>query len=137
MTQQESIQAVRSGALIDGGHVAYRYEIRHMQHHRFRDRVTIYYDGSLLFERYCYGESAGLTGSCRATGLDEEGHPRWQTENVPKVVVNGLPQALSAVDDTTLRFTGSEDVWDLIEKLRRDGAYSLLKRKLGITVGNR
>ena len=137
MTTQTDVQAVRTGALIDGGHVAYRYEIRHRQHHRFRDRVTVYYDGSLLFERYCYGESAGLTGSCRAAGLDEEGRPQWQTQNVPKVVTDALPTRLESIDGETLRFADSEDVWDCIEKLRRDGGYTLLKRKLGLSVGKR
>ncbi len=132
---QEHINAVRTGALIDKGHVSYCYEIRHMQHHRFRDRVTVYYDGSLLFERYCYGESAGLTGSCRATGLDENGHPQWLTENVPLVVTKALPETLESADGELLRFAGSEDVWDCIEKRRRDGAYALWKRKLGIAVG--
>ena len=103
--------AIRTGELIDGGHVAYKYEIRHMQHHRFRDRITIYYDGSLFFERYCYGESAGLTGSCRASGMDEEGVINWQTENVPLVVVKGLPAQLESAGAELLKFTGSEDVW--------------------------
>lgn len=136
MTQEECIQAVRSGTLVDGRHVAYRYEIRHMQHHRFRDRVTIYCDGSLLFERYCYGESAGLTGSCRASGLSEAGEPQWLTDGVPKIVVSGLPKALLYADEETLRFTGSEDVWDINEKLKRDGSYTLLKRKMGMLRGN-
>ena len=29
-------------------------------HQRYRDRVTVYRDGRLLFERFCYGEAAGL-----------------------------------------------------------------------------
>ncbi len=132
---QEHIDAVRTGALIDPGHVSYCYEIRHMQHHRFRDRVTVYYDGTLLFERYCYGESAGLTGSCRAAGMDETGHPDWLTENVPLVVTKALPARLETADAELLRFEGSEDVWDCIEKRKRDGSYALWKRKLGIAVG--
>ncbi len=127
--------AIRTGALIDGGHVAYKYEIRHMQHHRFRDRVTVYYDGSLFFERYCYGESAGLTGSCRATGMDEEGVIQWLTDGVPLVVVKGLPAKLERADAELLKFEGSEDVWDRIEKLRSADGYSVLKRKLGNLFG--
>ena len=137
MTQPESVKAVRTGSLIDPRHVGYCYELRHMQHHRFRDRVTVYYDGMLFFERYCYGESAGLTGSCWATGLDEDGHPHWVTENVPKVVTDALPVQLGEINEDTLRFVGSEDVWDCIEKRRRDAGYSLLKRKLGIGIGKK
>ncbi len=129
-------QAIRQDKLIDGGHVAYRYEIRHMQHHRFRDRVTVYYDGMLLFERYCYGESAGLTGSCWATGLDEDGHPAWQNENVPKVVTDALPAQLESIDENLLRFVGSDDNWDCIEKLKKDTGYSLLRRKWRNLLGN-
>ncbi len=129
------VQAVRTGALIDKGHAAYKYEIRHMQHHRFRDRITIYYDGSLLFERYCYGESAGLTGSCRATGVNEDGTINWVTENVPVVVIKGLPACFESAGEELLKFTGSEDVWDRIEKLRSANGYSVLKRKLGALFG--
>jgi hypothetical protein len=127
--------AIRTGALIDSGHVAYKYELRHMQHHRFRDRITVYYDGTLFFERYCYGESAGLTGSCRASGMDEEGVISWQTEGTPLVVVKGLPAQLEHADADLLKFTGTEDVWDRIEKLRKAGGYSVLKRKLANLFG--
>lgn len=132
---EKDIQAVRTGSLIDGGHVAYKYEIRHMQHHRFRDRITVFYDGSLFFERYCYGESAGLTGSCRASGINEDGEIQWLTENVPLVVVKGLPAKLKTAEAELLKFEGSEDVWDRIEKLRSGSGYSLLKRKLGNLFG--
>ena len=30
----------------------------------FRDRVTVYRDGKLLFERFCYGEAAGRVCTC-------------------------------------------------------------------------
>lgn len=126
----ENIAALRSGELIESGYVAYRYELRHQQHHRFRDRVTVYCDGMLFFERYCYGESAGLTGSCWARAVDKEGHPDWVTENVPKIVTDALPAQIDTVDADTLRFAGSEDVWDRIDKLRRDNGYTPLKRKL-------
>lgn len=134
---KHDIDAVRTGALIEDNYVAYRYEIRHMQHHRFRDRITVYYDGMLFFERYCFGESAGLTGSCWATGLSEAGHPQWVTENVPKVVVDGLPDRLDTADATALRFCGSEDVWDCIDKLKKDNGYSLFKRKMGMILGKK
>lgn len=129
------IQALRTGELIDKGHVAYKYEIRHMQHHRFRDRITVFYDGTLFFERYCYGESAGLTGSCHASGVNENGEIQWETENVPLVVIKGLPARFQTVEAELLKFEGSEDVWDRIEKLRSASGYSVLKRKLGNLFG--
>ena len=56
---------------------------------------------------------------------------------MPKVVTDALPARLESIDGETLRFADSEDVWDCIEKLRRDGGYTLLKRKLGLSVGKR
>ena len=42
-------------------------------HQRYRDRVTVYRDGRLLFERFCYGEAAGQGG------LVFDGRPaRWE-----------------------------------------------------------
>ena len=39
-------------------------------HQRYRDRVTVYRDGRLLFERFCYGEAAGLVFKLWAPGAD-------------------------------------------------------------------
>ena len=46
-------------------------------HQRYRDRVTVYRDGRLLFERFCYGEAAGLVFKLWAPGADDTGAPQW------------------------------------------------------------
>lgn len=46
-------------------------------HQRYRDRVTVYRDGRLLFERFCYGEAAGLVFKLWAPGADDTGVPQW------------------------------------------------------------
>jgi hypothetical protein len=67
--------------------------------------------------------------------MDEEGIISWNTENVPLVVVKGLPAQLERADAELLKFTGTEDVWDRIEKLRNADGYSVLKRKLANLFG--
>ena len=46
----------------------------------FRDMVTVYCDGRLLFERFCAGEAAGRVCALWAPeGADEAGRIRWIT----------------------------------------------------------
>ena len=48
-------------------------------HQRYRDRITVYRDGRLLFERFCYGEAAGLVFKLWAPGADDTGGQRlWR-----------------------------------------------------------
>ena len=49
----------------------------------FRDMVTVYCDGRLLFERFCAGEAAGRVCALWAPeGADEAGRIRWGLRRV-------------------------------------------------------
>ena len=68
-------------------------------HQRYRDRVTVYRDGRLLFERFCYGEAAGLVFKLWAPGADDTG-----------------------AGQGGLVFDGRPARWECVDKLKNDKA---------------
>ena len=62
--------------------------------HHFRDRVTVYRDGKLLFERFCYGEAAGLVFSMKGRGEGE--NAVWDYDSCAVSAKTEAPKVLTA-----------------------------------------
>ena len=78
--------------------------IRYQQdgRHAFRDRVTVYYDGKVLFERFCYGESAGLVFTMWAEETAEDGTILWNYAACPNSHKTEAPKQLTGGDERAL-----------------------------------
>lgn len=68
-------------------------------HGKFRDCVTVRRDGQLTFERFNYGEAAGLVCKLTSKGLGENGEIIWDFES----------SSYSGKEDAPARLTGAED----------------------------
>ncbi len=101
--------------------VGFRYQ--RAGHSRYRDRVTVYRDGRLLFERFCYGEAAGLVFSLRADGADENGAPRWDFSKCRvSSAPDDAPRQLTGAGAGGLVFDGKPVCWECVGHLRADKA---------------
>lgn len=89
----------------------------------FRDRVTVYRDGTLLFERFCYGEAAGLVFEMRGKGADADGTLLWDYDACRNSHKTEAPQRLSAGDTTTLQFDEKNVAWNCTDRLKSDPAH--------------
>jgi hypothetical protein len=92
-------------------------------HQRYRDRVTVYRDGRLLFERFCYGEAAGLVFKLWAPGADDTGVPQWDFSKCN--VTNArdeVPHQLTGAGQGGLVFDGRPARWECVDKLKNDKA---------------
>ena len=115
--------------------VGFRYQ--RAGHTHFRDRVTVYCDGRILFERFCYGEAAGLVFSLWAESADETGVPQWDFSkcNISNAREE-VPHQLTGAGEGGLVFDGKPALWECTERLRKDkangygGPINALKRML-------
>lgn len=89
---------------------------------RYRDCLTFYLDGRVHFERYCYGEAAGLVFHQWASGLDDEGRLLWEGEPASPSLRQALPQRLTEVQEegAALRFDGERRRFLRAEELTCD-----------------
>ena len=96
---------------------------------RFRDRVTLYCDGRLLFERFCYGEAAGRACAMWAPGVDEKGRVLWDYDACPYSGKTEAPQVLTGAGAGGLVFDGKAALWACVERKKADPehGYSALK----------
>ena len=88
-------------------------------HQRYRDRITVYRDGRLLFERFCYGEAAGLVFKLWAPGADDTGAPQWDFSKCN--VTNArdeVPHQLTGAGQGGLVFDGRPGRWECVDKLK-------------------
>lgn len=115
-----------------------RYE-KELETH-FRDCLLFYLDGKIRFERYCYGEAAGLVFGVWARGFDEEDNILW--DNVPdfEMARKALPQRLTNVEENgnALQFDGARKRYLFTEEFSSDkpngyGTFRtlFLRRRLG------
>lgn len=95
----------------------------------YRDRVTVYYDGKIYFERFCYGEAAGLVLSMWGTANDEL---RWKYESCNHSQKEQAPKQLTAFNGEALFFDDKSPAWQGKEHLKTDSAngYSFFKMLL-------
>lgn len=101
--------------------VGFRYQ--RAGHTRYRDRVTVYYDGRILFERFCYGEAAGLVFSLWAESADASGAPQWDFSKCNVTSARDeAPHQLTGAGEGGLVFDGKPVCWECTERLRSDKA---------------
>lgn len=96
----------------------------------FRDMVTVYCDGRLLFERFCAGEAAGRVCALWAPeGADEAGRIRWDYGACAYSGAQQAPKALTGAGAGGLVFDGRPYRWALCEqrKTDRQNGYGALK----------
>ncbi len=89
---------------------------------KFRDRITVYRDGRLLFERFCYGEAAGRVCALWAAGADEAGHIRWDYDACAYSGKTEAPKTLTGAGRGALVFDGRPVLWQPAADLRTDPA---------------
>lgn len=132
--KQAFIAACRSGTLCPKGMVGLQFE-RNMFPRRFRDLITFYHDGRVRFERYCFGEAAGLICGLWAKELGADGSLNFQSDGRHYAGLENAPAALLNVSAQGLFFDNTKDAWPLQETLRADpkNGYrrlSLFRRRL-------
>lgn len=93
---------------------------------KYRDRVTVYFDGKIFFERFCYGEAAGLV-LCMWGKAGE--NLEWDYNSCNHSLKIEAPQVLTAFDGKSLFFDDKSLAWIGKEHLKTDGAnkYSFFK----------
>ena len=98
--------------------------------HPFRDRITVYADGKILFERFCYGEAAGKVFIMWGSGADENGALQWDYESCPNSHKTEAPKQLTDAAETALILDGKADAWTRTECLKTDpeNGYTLFKK---------
>lgn len=124
MTFEACVKSVREQKL-----AGVRYE-KSGRHH-YRDRVTVYRDGRILFERFCYGEAAGLVFSMWGRG--EGGSALWDYDACAVSAKTEAPRVLTGGSETSLVFDGKSWTWDVETLLKTDPAhgYGIFKMMFG------
>lgn len=89
---------------------------------KFRDRVTVYRDGKVLFERFCYGEAAGRVCALWAPGADEAGRILWDYGACAYSGKDEAPKALTGAGRGALVFDGKPVLWQPAADLPTDPA---------------
>ncbi len=99
--------------------VGFRYQRE--GHSHYRDRVTVYRDGRMLFERFCWGEAAGLVFKLWADGADESGAPAWSEKGCCVTdAAKQAPQRLTGADARGVYFDGKTACWECVDRLKSD-----------------
>ncbi|MEG0911812.1 MAG: hypothetical protein RSF70_09555 [Ruthenibacterium sp.] len=88
--------------------------------HAFRDRVSVYYDGKIFFERFCYGESAGLVFTMWADSAQADGTILWNYDACPNSHKTEAPKKLTGGDEKALLFDEKSTPWSLDQALKSD-----------------
>lgn len=123
MTYSELIAAVK-----DANCAAFRYQ--QAGRHPFRDRITVYHDGRILFERFCYGESAGLVFTMWAQGAGEDGAIAWDYAACPNSHKTEAPARFTGGTQEALLLDDKAEPWERQACLKSDAAngYSAISR---------
>ena len=87
---------------------------------RFRDRVTFYRDGRVLFERFCYGEAAGKACSMWAAAVDEQGRILWDYDSCSYTGKSEAPVQITGARRGGLVLDGKPALWERVETLKTD-----------------
>lgn len=100
---------------------------------KFRDRVTVFFDGKLLFERFCWGEAAGLVFAAWADRVEQSGEIVWKKPFDAAVKEEVLPKTITGAQPQFLQFDENQAKWVLEDTKKSDPAhgYGALKVLLG------
>lgn len=86
-------------------------------HTRFRDCLTIFRNGKVKFDRYCYGEAAGLVFSIWGTIFDN-GSITWKHSSASTSAEKELPSDLSSFNGDGSFFDEKPILWETKNKLK-------------------
>ncbi len=130
-----SVQQIAEKSFVPRGLAALCYEKE--GNTKFRDRVTLFYDGRLLFERFCWGEAAGLVFAAWAEKVEPDGTIRWKQPLDAAVKPGDLPTAIASADRQALTFDQASARWLLEAEKKSDPAhgYGGMKVLLGRLLG--
>ena len=130
-----SVQQIAEKTFVPRGLAALCYEKE--GNTKFRDRVTLFYDGRLLFERFCWGEAAGLVFTAWADRVEPDGIIVWKRPLDAAVKESELPVVIAAADRQVLTFDQSSARWLLEDEKKSDPAhgYGGMKMLLGRLLG--
>lgn len=112
---------------IPRGTAGVRYEKQ--ERGRYRDCLVFYCDGKIRFERYCYGEAAGLIFGVWATGVSAQGGIDWRQPFDIAVKPEALPKQIEVLPEGLLRLDGKGVPWARAAILKTDkqNGYGLFK----------
>lgn len=113
---------------LSGGNCATIYKKENQT--KFRDCLTVYIDGRVLFERYCYGEAAGLVFDCWASEIDEGGNILWIREPENQSRKDALPHVIEDFSDGAIKILGDTKRYIKEKELQKDSARGYSKFKL-------
>lgn len=80
-------------------------------HTRFRDCISIYRNGKVKFDRFCYGEAAGLVFSIWGTVTDD-GVISWTLSSASASAEKDLPHSITSFDSNKIFFDEKPIMWD-------------------------
>ena len=83
-----------------------------------------------MFERYCYGEAAGLVFDCLASGIDEGGNILWMNEPDSQSRKDALPRVIEDFSDDAIKIAGDTKRYIKEKELQKDSAHGYSKFKL-------
>lgn len=84
---------------------------------KYRDRVTVYMDGKILFERFCYGEAAGLVFEMWGTAKAELA---WEYDKCTHSQKKDAPLLLTGCTAGELYFDDKSARWLCTQRLKSD-----------------
>lgn len=90
----------------------------------FRDCVTVYRNQKIKFERYCYGEAAGLVCSFWGEGAADNTLV-WQDGECLYSRKGEAPKALTDCEAGKLYFDGKAPAWQPVQDIKRSGEAGL------------
>ena len=111
-----------------------RYEKEYQN--KFRDCISFYYDGAVRFERFCYGESAGLVFGVWAN-MDSQGFLTYKQPLDARADQSALPRQLTQAEGNALWFDNQRWRWELVSEFSQDkrNGYSAFSVALGKLFG--
>ncbi|MDD3429021.1 MAG: hypothetical protein PHG02_03305 [Oscillospiraceae bacterium] len=128
MAEKQQKAAIKKALPVPKGYAALRFEKQSIPR-KFRDCILVYCDGEMRFERYCYGEAAGLTYGAFAQSIAPDGTITWAHNNPPAGLKQTMPNQLTGAEKDTLFFDDSPIQWLCAAKLKADekNGYGFLK----------
>ncbi len=82
----------------------------------FRERITLYKNKSILYERFCYGEAAGLVFSLNAKEIKEDGTMLWDFDACQNSKKHEAPVKITSANSDALFFDDKQVAWNCIKK---------------------
>lgn len=86
-------------------------------HTRFRDCFSIYRNSKVKFDRYCYGEAAGLVFSVWGA-VSQDGTITWANSTASASAEKELPNAINSFDDAGIFFDNKPVLWERDKDLK-------------------